>query len=302
MTRSISQLGYDVAPGVEQAIRLLQEHYGASSYRDSGHTQTSPTWIFELPRYGAEVGVRMNKRDLSLYMRNRTLDGSLLSDCLPPEKIAKVYPRDGNPAASIGNSQYLGPSAHNEVLMLTLVPDDLAPLFGYFFAEGCIPSVSASVGKSSPVAVDATPAAKLVIDAETFAALQERKSEIGRTGEFLVAQDELVRLHSLGCPNPEQWVTRVALSDVGRGYDIESTWPDEERCIEVKTTTCPGSDFFLTANEREVLSSLGDKAWLYRVVLADDGTGQVVSRLQNPMAKLAPEAFVPVLWRIASPN
>ena len=70
--RTLADLGYPVAAGVLRAIRLLEERYGASDYHDSGHTQTAPTWIFKLPRYGnAEVGVRMNKHDTTLYMRGR---------------------------------------------------------------------------------------------------------------------------------------------------------------------------------------------------------------------------------------
>ena len=73
--RTLADLGYPVAAGVLRAIRLLEERYGASDYHASGHTQTAPSWIFKLPRYGnAEVGVRMNKRDTTLYMRGRTRD------------------------------------------------------------------------------------------------------------------------------------------------------------------------------------------------------------------------------------
>ena len=157
------------------------------------------------------------------------------------------------------------------------------------------------MSENSPTVEGAiTTAARPVIDAETFASLQERRSEIGSAGELLVVQDELERLRNLGCHAPEQWVKRVALSDVGRGYDVESTWPGEERYIEVKTTTRSGSDFFLTTNERTVLTNLDKRAWLYRVVLGMDGIGHIVSRLQNPMAALNPEAFEPVLWRVTS--
>ena len=62
--RTIAQLGYPVSDDVLHVIDLLQNRYGAARYRDSGHTQGRPTWIFELPRYGAEVGVPMNRRDL----------------------------------------------------------------------------------------------------------------------------------------------------------------------------------------------------------------------------------------------
>ena len=87
---------------------------------------------------------------------------------------------------------------------------------------------------------------------------------------------------------------------MGRGYDIESTWPGEERCIEVKTTTRAGSDFFLTANERTVLGELGERAWIYRVEADGNHDGKIVARLNNPMDKIAEEQMTPVVWRVSA--
>lgn len=126
----------------------------------------------------------------------------------------------------------------------------------------------------------------------------ERQSETGKAGEFWVVQDEIERLRMAGCPDPQSYVRRVAESDVGRGYDVESTWPGQERCIEVKTTTCPGSDFYLTLNERKVLGELGDKGWLYRVCLEQQGLQASVTRLQNPMRHILEDRMVPVVWRV----
>lgn len=296
--RSIAQLGKPVSDDVRYAIDLLEHQYGASHYRDSGHTETRPTWIFELPRYSAEVGVPMNQRDLSLYMRNRTLDGKKLTDILAPELVAKVYPRDGRPAESIKNSAFLSPSAGSECVLLKLTRGDLEPLFDAFFAVSKgTPHVLTSGSTTSSTANAATTPS---IDAERFEALLERRSEVGRAGELLVVLDEIDRLRRAGCTQPERWVQRVAENDVGRGYDIDSTWPGHERCIEVKSTTSPGSDFFITDNERKVLSGLGSKAWLYRVVVESDGTGGVTSRLQDPMRWLPAEAFEPIVFRVHS--
>jgi hypothetical protein len=97
---------------------------------------------------------------------------------------------------------------------------------------------------------------------------------------------------------PGKFVKRIAIEDVGRGYDISSTWPGEERCIEVKSTTVDGSDFFVTDNELYVLKALGRKAWLYRVVLAAGGNGKVTLRLQDPIGQIASEHLTPAVWRV----
>jgi hypothetical protein len=301
--RTLADLGYPVAAGVLRTIQLLQERYGASDYHDSGHTNTAPTWIFKLPRYGnAEVGVRMNKRDTTLYMRDRTCNGMRLRDLIPAGKVAKVYPSDGKPAASVLNSVYLGPSTSNEVLMLELEPDDVNLVLSAFFGEGHENSgVSAAVGVST--GADKTVADRGMragLTEEEFASLLERRSETGRAGEMLVILEELARLRACGCPRPEDYVKRVAESDVGCGYDVASTWPGEERYIEVKTTTCPGSDFFLTANERAVLEKLGKQAWLYRVAMEGKIKGRIIARLNDPMKAITKESMTAVVWRVSA--
>lgn len=296
--RTLADLGYPVAAGVLHAIRLLEGRYGASDYHDSGHTKTAPTWIFKLPRYGnSEVGVRMNKRDTTLYMRDCTLDGKRLRGLIAAGKVAKVYPRDGKPANSVLNSAYLGPSASNEVLMLELEPDDVEAVLAAFFGNGGKGVVKAH---GMPVTTPAPMNPRRGLTEEDFAALLERQSELGRAGEGLVILDEQERLRLCGCPKPEDYVRRVAETDVGRGYDVESTWPGEERCIEVKTTTRAGSDFFLTANERVVLEALGERAWIYRVEADANRDGKIVARLNNPMGKIAEAQMTPVVWRVPS--
>lgn len=126
----------------------------------------------------------------------------------------------------------------------------------------------------------------------------ERQSETGKAGELMVVLDEMARLVACGCQEPENYVQRVSESDVGRGYDIESKWPGEERCIEVKTTTSPGSDFYLTLNEINALGDLGAKAWLYRVALDTQGGGAITLRLQDPLKSISEEQMVPIVWRV----
>lgn len=297
--RTIEQLGYDVSEDVVHAIELLKTRYGASSYRDSGHQLGKggrPTWIFELPRFGAEIGVPMNRRDLTLYMRNRTLDGRKLTDLLPAGKVVKVYPRDGKPARGIKDSAFLGTAKGNESVMLALDRGDLESLFQSFFA---VPATANPLTPASaPAVVPKAGAKRPPIDADAFEALMERRSEVGQAGELLAVQDELDRLSRLGCPEPHRWVERVALVDVGRGYDIASTWPGQVRCIEVKASTRAGADFFVTENECKVLATLGSNAWLYRVSVNADGTGAVVHQLRDPMRALPDVEFRPVVYRV----
>jgi hypothetical protein len=298
--RTIADLGYDIVSDVLYAIDLLEGRYGAPAYRDSNHTTRRPVWVFKTSVLEAEVGMPMNKRDLTLYMRSRTLDGRRLTDLLPPTKVVKLYPRDGNPAQSIIDSPFLGPSKSNECVRLDLERADLEPLFEMFFAV----KAPASLLKPSPTATASLPEnpvepiQRQPTDAQAFEALLERRSEIVQAGELLVLLDEIERLRSLGCPDPDKWVKQISDVDVGRGFDIESSWPGQERCIEVTTTTQAGNDFYLTENERRVLSSLSDKAWLYRVVLKPNGEGNVVARLQNPLGWLTVEALKPVVFRV----
>jgi hypothetical protein len=184
--------------------------------------------------------------------------------------------------------------------MLELEPDDVEAVLAAFFGKGA-ENRGVSAAAVELAGADGTVAdegSRQGLTEEDFASLLERRSENGRAGEMLVILDEMARLRACGCPRPEDYVKRVAESDVGCGYDVASTWPCEERCIEVKTTTCPGSDFFLTANERAVLGELGEHAWIYRVEADANHDGKIVARLNNPMRKIAEAQMTPVVWRV----
>lgn len=139
---------------------------------------------------------------------------------------------------------------------------------------------------------------------EDFQAQLDRRSETGEAGERVALEDELKRLRyaEVGCPDPERYVKHVALTDVGRGYDIESTWPGHERRIEVKSSTSSGNDILMSDNERTVLEGLGKKAWLYRVVVDAKGDGEVVLRLNDPMAQIPKENISTAVWRVRIPK
>ena len=61
-----------------------------------------------------------------------------------------------------------------------------------------------------------------MLSAEDLAAQLDRNSATGRSGELIALADERGRLRDeCGCPDPERHVEHVALTDVGRGYDID---------------------------------------------------------------------------------
>jgi hypothetical protein len=129
--------------------------------------------------------------------------------------------------------------------------------------------------------------------------LQERKSEIGAAGESIALNAEKQCLRTeCGCPDPDRDVRQVSLEGVGRGYDIESTWPGHERSIEVKTSTRASAGFFVTANDWKVPAGLGRKAWLYRVRLEVARDGELESTMCDPMNSISESAFSPASWRV----
>jgi hypothetical protein len=45
---------------------------------------------------------------------------------------------------------------------------------------------------------------------------------------------------------------------------------------------------------------MGPKAWLYRVDLLEDGSGSIVTKIQDPMCTIPGEAMRPVVWRVST--
>ena len=302
MPRTIDELGYRVSDDVLYSIGLFSSRYGTNGYHDSGHTTTAPTWIFDFPRYaGAQVGIRMNKDCLTLYLRDKALSGQLLSHVLPIDAVTKRYPNDGKPAGSVARSAYLRPTSSNCVLLVNLARDDVQSVLDIYFG---VQSEEGRVGSGDIPDQGGDSASRRrrngAVSAEEFETQLNRRSEIGKAGEMLAVLDELERLRDLGCAEPEKYVSQVALTDVGRGYDIESLWQGEERYIEVKSSTSPEGDFFISDNERKTLSDLGKRAWLYLVHVRDGGAGWVTKRIQNPMNAISDVDLVPVVWRVSA--
>lgn len=97
------------------------------------------------------------------------------------------------------------------------------------------------------------------IDIDALLAKQEQHRATGEAGEHMALAFEMERIRAKGCREPARFVNQVSKTNVAAGYDIESTWPGEERYIEVKSTTTPGADFFITRNEVEQLKRLVKK-------------------------------------------
>lgn len=318
--RALKNVGQDIW----NAISVMEQRYGAQLTHDSGHGEGSgeeaTTWIFTFPDFqDAQVAVAMNKQKLSLLMRGKTLAGLALHDHVGDlAKIEQTYrnPNKGVASSVLGSrAPFLNPSADNPLLRVVPNPESVDALLALYLtrpakATGLTAPQSLSTpeelqneqpdkGEQSGSFVD-TRRARRPVTADELQLQLDRKSETGKAGEMIAVLDELKRLGKCECPEPTQFVERVALSDVGCGYDIASTWPGEERCIEVKSTTRAGSDFFITENECQVLTALGEKAWLYRVVVGADGSGEIVSRTQDPMNAIRSEHRTPVVWRVTS--
>lgn len=308
--RPVEERDLNIGEGVRAAVELIKRVYGAVLTHDSGHTKTGPTWIFTFPKHSnAQVALRMNKAKVAVYLRSRTLSGKSLLDLADGLLVLeKKYPDpDGKPAESLHNVQhahFLNPSRESPLLLIQPNPGCLQRILDLYLA---IPLASlAIIEPIAPIDGDVTvgsesvPRKRPVLSEAKLLEQLDRNALTGKAGELIAVLDELKRLTLCGCTEPEKFVERIALNDVCRGYDIASIWPGEERCIEVKSTTVAGSDFFITENECKVLVDLGDRAWLYRVVVRADGGGEVTSRLQDPMKCIGTEHLTPVVWRVAS--
>lgn len=285
---------------------MMENEFGGCLTHDSGHGKNSndeaTTWIISFPRFGdAQIAVPMNVKKLSLLMRGRAVDGRALDALV--DGIALVEKRHTDPKRGVASSvlgrhaPFLNPSPSNPLLRVKPTSGSLRRLLELYLGRPRASTPPTPAGRKSDASSLSRSSHPLTED--ELRNQLERQCEIGQAGEFLVVEDELERLRQLGCPDPNSFVERVAIADVGRGYDIESTWPGEERCIEVKTSSRSGSDFFITANESKVLASLEERGWLYRVTLNADGQGTIVQRLNNPMKHIHKELMTPVVWRVS---
>lgn len=291
------------------AVEIMETRFGAVLTHDSGrdrkNNKHSTSWIFTFPEYkNAQVLVPMNKGKIRFLMRSRTVDGKSLDLVMKSLAVVeKTYtdPKKGAPSSALGkHARFLNPSPTSPLLSIVPAQEGIEELLRLYLGvpsptRDSVASISDNSGEEG-----ATQRIRRQLTAEELQRQLDRNSKTGRAGELLVLQEEQQRLRELGCLNPEHYVKRVAETDVGRGYDVESTWPGHERCIEVKSTTFEGSDFFISENERHVLTQLGSAGWLYRVLVNADGAGRVVSRMQDPFGHISSQHMTPMVWRIAA--
>ena len=229
---TVKQRELDISDEVRAAVLLLS-NYGALLTHDTGHTKSAPTWIFTLPQFNnAQIAMRMNKIKLSLYLRNKALNGELLEPLINNLTVIEErfpHPKKGAPSSlqSSEHAPFLRPTDQNQLLrirphtgMLKLIIDlyltksiSLEP-----FVESTLASEEATHGGSGT-------RQSRVVAAEELLAQLDRNAAIGRAGEQIALEDERQRLLQCGCSEPESYLELVAISDVGCGYDIASRWP-----------------------------------------------------------------------------
>ena len=300
---------HEVADDVRFAVDLMESDYGAKRGHTTGHEQ-SPRVAYRFPAHGnAYVLVPFNKRDFSMYVRDLSRTGRRLSAWLPKTAVLDIYPEAGKALNTLqsGKVPYLKPTRDNHVLRVTVPRERLRALLDEYLGVAAVRTLPAAPDAGPPdttaLSSDAPPVGeRRPISADEMRDQLDSNSEIGRAGEEIALAYEMDRLRALKCPNPKDHVRPLFESDVGRGYDIESTWLGQMRCIEVKSTTRLGSDIYLSENERVVLKALGDKAWLYRVLVTPDGGRVVGEPLRNPIDVLERSGMAVAVWRAPDPS
>jgi Domain of unknown function (DUF3883) len=294
-----------VGADVAAAFDLIERDYAGRIVQDNGQAE-GPFVAFGFPSTPVQVGVRLNKHKLTVYARERTPHGELLSDAVPGLVVEVRYDSTmGRPVHSIKNGlvPYLR-LADAPVVRAEVTPDNLRAVLDACLGKAAPPSSSVPLAEAAapPMAEDSrkTPRARRPMTPEDLLSQLDRRSELGRQGEEVAVRHERDRLHKLGCTAPDDHVEHVALEDVGLGYDIRSTWPGHERCIEVKTSSAAGADFYVSVNERQVLKDLGDKGWIYRVAPGASGL-EVVDTICNPEKCIPEDRFTAQVWRVRWP-
>lgn len=115
----------------------------------------------------------------------------------------------------------------------------------------------------------------------------KKQAEIGRVGEAIALRYEMMRLKSRGAKDAEKFIEHVSLKNAAAGFDIRSEYAREARYIEVKSSTKPGSGFYISPNEKRALTAHGLESYLYLVHVTDikNESGEVVLEINNPFAK-----------------
>jgi hypothetical protein len=293
-------------PDILAAIALLKEYGAVFTYdsRKEGRQQGDhPVRVFTLPKYGnAQIALRLNKSKTTIYLPSRSVSGrDIESDLRSIGKVDRRYTGAEKPEAPSvlrgPHARYLHPSSGSPLLKIDPTPGDFRKVIALYLGPPPAGATDLAKAKDLPIRTGAASTASRM-DLQAFLEQLDRNAETGKRGELAALQHEYERLQKLTppCPNPEQYVMHVAPADVTAGFDIRTTWPGQERFIEVKSTTLEGGSFFLTRNELEVLERLADSAWLYRVTFLPDGTSRVLE-IQNPIPRLRGR-MSPTVWKV----
>lgn len=261
----------DTSPDVLAAVELLKE-YGADMTHESrklGRQQeNTPVRVFTIPSLGgAQVALRMNKSKTTIYVRGTSVSGrDIEAELHSIGAVSKRYTGSEDyqaPSSLTGpHALYLKPSKNNVLIKIDTAPGAFRKVFEA--ALGPISSRSTSSSESRRTG----PPRRTAVSLRTLLEQLDRRSDTGMRGEVIAIEYEQMRLQALTppCPSPNKYVRQTSIEDVSAGYDIESSWPGSERFIEVKATTTPGADFYLSENERQVLVGLGDQGWILSLI------------------------------------
>lgn len=320
--------------GKERAIAILDAWSGASRRptlkgpRKGDHLKNSASYALDgETQREITIDRRGKTRGVEVYVNSTAVNGrEFAKDDFPRvEELGRravgSEGRDGNPGIRTGvnRNASLKPKDHEVVILYVRDEPSFVDLLHWYSGRSHVADTSSELlpalsgtGEASPAT---SPADEISESSRapnpessgnpprrgmTLEELQRRltsNAETGSAGELVAFAAEKARLRAAGCTNPDAYVRYVALEDVGAGFDIETLWAGERRHVEVKSTRGDSADFFMSENERAILAALGPRAWLYRVRLNVDGTGEVVERLQDPIAALG-DAFEPVAWRV----
>lgn len=123
----------------------------------------------------------------------------------------------------------------------------------------------------------------------------------GLFGEEIVVALEKEYLRSIGKSDLAEKVRHVSREDGdGLGYDVLSCFPSGfNKYIEVKTTSKTlVTPFFMTSNEIEFLKKFRSRAFIYRIALNEDGTGEVQLHAEVGADYLNKNRVIPVTYSV----
>ncbi|MGV2947512.1 DUF3883 domain-containing protein [Acinetobacter sp. AGC35] len=301
-----------VSDATERLVKFI-ESKGGKNVHDSRHQRQiskdgyalAGGLVYEFP-HRKGLMIQLNADLPSIYVKSILSNGQHIFDVLPEarkfNKPGKVYTENkkGHSTkgyhAALDHEDWLAPSSNNPVVLLSLIEIDIA--------KKVVDLISDSTSANSEILPTNINNVKTIIErgmsVDKLIEVLDRQEEIGKKGEEIAYQWEYARIFVLA-NNPKlvtKAITRTALDNVSAGYDMESHYEGESRYIEVKTTTSKAnSDFYFSLNEYEVLKSKGKEAYIYRVVLDENGSEHEVIEIHDPFGENHPEELKAVAFK-----